>query len=176
MRKLFGKDLLDEKNLKFFIIETILTCPTGAFRGTKKCFFERMGIENVDETRLNQLDKLLNYLKEKNYIKYIIDEDVFITYPKNNAIDQIDINKIMDNCKNIVEENHNNKETYFQLIKMWIIMEFCLKGGYLSYKKILDLTGFSENQIRNIKKLLMTNTVFQYSPVGLYFKNRKGRF
>lgn len=174
MTELLNKNLLDEKNFRFFIIEGILNCFTGVFRGTKEEFLTEIGIE-INEARLRQLDGILKYLKEKEYVKYNIDEDIFIIYPRDNAIGQIDLKEIVDNCKDIAEKNHNNKETYFHLIKCWIIMDFCFNGGYLSYKKVSDLTGLSENQIRNIKNLLLTNGSFQYSSVGLYLKNRKGR-
>lgn len=175
IKKLLGRQILTDDNFKFFIIEGILTSPFAAFRGTKKDFLNHIGIE-VNQNNLLKLKNLLDELKLKKYINYNVDEDVFIIFPKNNELYQLKLKDIVQTCKEIVRKNHNNKDKFFQLIIVWIIMYYCFYGKGLSYENISYLTGLSKAQIRNVKDLLLTNENFNFTFLGRYLKERKGKF
>ncbi len=175
IKKKLNKEILNRENFRFFALEGILAAPCAAFRGTPAEFLESVGIE-INDDNLLELKEVLEELAEKQYIRYDIDEDVFIIFPKNNMINQIKLENIIKSCEEIVNKYHKNKDKFFQLIKCWIVMEFCFCGDTLSYDNISYLTGLSEIQIRDVKKLLLMDNNFKESLVGNYLKNRKGRF
>lgn len=175
MKKILDGQILNDSNFKFFIIEGILTSPFTVFRGTKENFLNHIGIE-VNQNNLLKLKNLLDELKLKKYINYNVDEDVFIIFPKGNELHQLKLRDIVQTCKEIVRKNHNNKDKFFQLIIVWITMYYCFYGKGLSYENISYLTGLSKTQIRNVKNLLLTNEKFNFTFLGRYLKERKGKF
>lgn len=125
------------------------------FRGSYEDFLRYAEIP-INKTNINALKQGIAALEERKYIAVIYDEDCFTATLKRAIEKDMQINiKTIRLCKQIAEENH--KRSWIPLLKTYIGITMAIeknKSNIIKMADICNLTGLSEYQIRESKKLL----------------------
>ena len=77
---------------------------------------------------------------------------------------------MMRECQRIANENHKSFNKIPQLIQVWEAIKICQKNQPFTYADLVELTGLSYKQIRDVKRLLEQNDAFVSSRAGSYFQ------
>lgn len=140
------------------------------FCDTKKKFLNRIGLAAAKKN-IQGLENALHALDEKGYINFIIDDadpDYIVIYIKRAIQKQIGFNSALyKECKAIANKYHKNFKKVPQMVRVWLALQIYEESGAtFKYKDISQLTGLSEAQIRDIKKMLINQGVFKIKNVG----------
>lgn len=151
----FTEETAKLMNWEFLIFLAIIVTPMLVFRGSYEDFLRYAEIP-INKTNINALKQGIAALEERKYIVVIYDEDCFTATLKRAIEKDMQINiKTIRLCKQIAEENH--KRSWIPLLKTYIGITMAIKKNESNIIKMADicnLTGLSEYQIRESKKLL----------------------
>ena len=149
------KNSLTLANFEFFIFLGIIVTPFGVFRGNRKDFLKYIGI-SANKTNIKKLDNALNGLMKKGYINFDIDEDYIIVYIKRKVEKEMQLGiNLIKHCKRIAEKYNKNTDKISQLIKVWLAMQICIENPPFTDRDIVNLTGLSIYQVRDVRKILV---------------------
>lgn len=167
-----NKKTLKLANYQFFVFLGILMTPQAIFRGTREDFLKYVGISK-SKKKIKDLDIVLEDLAKKDFIGFDIDEDYIIVYVRRRVEKELQIRiNLLRHCKDMINQKGKDTKKISQLIKVWLAMQICLQHQPFTYKDIADLTGLSVYQIRDAKKILDENEVFNLSRAGTYMQNK----
>lgn len=150
-------------NWDFLAFLAIVISPLLTFRGSYKDFLKYIGVPTSAE-HIKSIKEALKQLEEREFIIYkedtSTDEGYFVAAIVRSAECNMKtgINMIRK-CKEIAE--NNNKRSWIPLLKVWIGVIEAEKNQPFTNEDIAKITGLSEYQIRESKKLLESNDIFK---------------
>lgn len=159
-------------NFDFLVFLAIITTPMMVFRGSYEEFLSYVEIKPTKQNILS-LKIALQELKDRDLISYTIDKtdnDWFIAalYRKVEKEYHIGI-AMIKTCKRLAQEN--NKREWIPLLKTWLGMQIIYdnKDQPFTMSKLCYMTGLSESQIRNSKKILEKEEIFRTNRAYIAF-------
>lgn len=160
---------LSYEEYEFYIFLAIAASPFGAFRGKREDLLKYIGIKD-NKKNIQILNKVLNFLVEKECIGYDEDGDYIIVYLRSHLENKYPVKiDMLRESRRIADENHKNFNKIPQLVKVWEAIRICYENQPFTYAEISKMTGLSYKQIRDVKRLLESNDVFKTSRAGSYF-------
>lgn len=171
------KASIDQTSLKllnwdFVTFLTIIMMPLQVFRGSYEQFLRYAEIKPTEEN-VYHLKEALESLRGKDYVHYAIDKTdnnyFFVGIYKKVEDDlHIGIDLIMK-CK-ILAQKHN-KRNWFQLLKLWLAIQFIYKSGWETFtiKDVSEMIGLSDNTVREYQKILQEQVIFKFDKVYVSF-------
>ena len=144
----------------------------GVFRGNRKDFLKYIGI-SANKKNIKLLDPVLEDLRERNYIGFDDDDDYIIVYVRRKIEKELQIGtSLIKHCKDIIHKYGKNEGKLFQFIKVWIALEICIENAPFTDRDIVNLTGLTITQVRDVRKVLMEDNAFKLTRAGSYFENK----
>lgn len=171
------KASLDQKSLKlinwdFVTFLTIIMMPLQVFRGSYKEFLKYAQM-NTTENNIQHLKQALISLEKQDYVHYAVDktdENYFFVGIYKKVEDDLHIGiDLIIKCKQLVKKY--NKRNWFQLLKLWLAIQFIYKSGWNTFtvSDISDMIGLSANTIRQYQKILEQEVIFKTDKVYISF-------
>lgn len=165
-------DSLQLQTYEFYILLVIVVSEYGTYRGTYEHLLKYMGMQ-VTKKNIKLVDAAIKSLKEK---KYLLDIDI-MDDGKFTLILRTDIEKknavtieMLKESKKIIERNGKSIKYLPRLIQVWVAIQECQKHQPFTYAELQEMTGLSNYQIRELKKLLENNNIFLSNRAGGYWK------
>lgn len=153
---------------QFFVFLALAASPQGVFRGCRAQLLKYVGIKSSKKS-LEMLDKVIDSLVKRDYIVFHEDEDVIILYLRTKMERQNIISiTMLRECRRIADENHKNVNKVSQLLQVWEAIRICEQKQPFKYADLVNITGLSYKQIRDVKRLLESNDAFRTSRAGTY--------
>lgn len=157
-------------NWDFLVFLAIITTPMLVFRGSYEDFLNYVQV-NPSKNNIEALKEALASLSEKEFISYNVDKTdknwfVAALYRKVEEEMHIGIGMVR-RCKSIADKN--NKRSWIPLLKTWLGVQIAAESQPFTYKDLSLLTGLSEYQLRENKKLLEKDEIFRTSKAYLAF-------
>lgn len=163
-------DVLLFQNLEFHCFLGIVLSPFVVFRGNYNDFTKYLGLKTT-KSNVDKVIAALEELEKRDIISIHVDdsikEDVIYLFTLKHKVEKemkIGLDMIKT-CKQIAEENH--KREWIPLLKVWLSLQILYENQPFTMKKISEMTGLSEYTIRESKKLLEKNYLFQTSKAYL---------
>ena len=171
----FDSETVRLMNWHFLVFFTIIATPMLVFRGSYEDFLNYIQAK-VTKENIQELQKTLQELYEKEYISYTIDKtdnNYFIAsiYRKREEQMHIGIGMIKL-CKQIADAAH--KRSWVPLLKTWIGMQMMTEKELFKRADLTEVTGLSYYQINESRKLLEANDIFRTSQVYLDYQTCVG--
>ena len=161
---------LSYEEYEFYIFLAVAASPFGAFRGKREDLLKYIGIKN-NKKNIQILNKVLDFLVEKECIGYDEDGDYIIVYLRSHLENKYPVKiDMLRESRRIADENHKNFNKIPQLVKVWEAIRICYENQPFTYAEIANMTGLSYKQIRDVKRLLEQNDAFITNRAGSYFK------
>ena len=161
---------LSYEEYEFYIFLAVAASPFGAFRGKREDLLKYIGIKD-NKKNIQILNKVLDFLVEKECIGYDEDGDYIIVYLRSHLENKYPVKiDMLRESRRIADENHKNFNKIPQLVKVWEAIRICYENQPFTYAEIANMTGLSYKQIRDVKRLLEQNDAFITNRAGSYFK------
>ena len=160
---------LSYEEYEFYIFLAVAASPFGAFRGKREDLLKYIGIKD-NKKNIQILNKVLDFLVEKECIGYDEDGDYIIVYLRSHLENKYPVKiDMLRESRRIADENHKNFNKIPQLMQVWEAVRICEENQPFTYADLAKMTGLSYKQIRDVKRLLESNDVFKTSRAGSYF-------
>lgn len=163
---------LQLQTYEFYILLVVVVSEYGTYRGTYDHLLKYIGMP-ITKKNINLVDAAIKSLKEKGYLLNIdiMDDGKFTLIlrtdvEKNNSVTI----EMLKESKKIIEKNNKPIKYLPRLIQVWMAIQECEKHQPFTYSELQELTGLSNYQIRELKKLLEHNNIFISNRAGSYWK------
>lgn len=159
-------------NWDFMTFLTIIMMPLQVFRGSYREFLRYAEI-NITDDNIQHLKKALISLEEKDYVHYAIDKtdkNYFFVGIYKKIEDDLHIGiDLIIKCKQLAKKY--NKRNWFQLLKVWLAIQFIYKSGWKTFtiNDVSSMIGISNNTIREYQKILQQEVIFKTDKVYISF-------
>lgn len=176
-------------DFNFMVFLAICTTPMGTFYGSYGDFLDYVEVKK-SRYNLNNLKDALKTLAAAHYIRYEEDEtnpeyfNAYLFYEtRQNMAISIDM---AERCQKLADKY--NKRSWIPLLKTWIGVQYMYDKQPFTVAELCDMTGLSEYQLRESKKILEKDELFVTSKAyvsydrcigsnvelnGIYEENRK---
>lgn len=157
---------------EFYILLAIVVSEYGTYRGTYEHLLNYMGI-TLNKKNIELTNAAIKSLKEKGYLLNIdIMDDGKFTLILRTAVEKDNAVTIemLKESKKIIEKNNKPIKYLPRLVQVWMAIQECEKHQPFTYLELQELTGLSNYQIRELKKLLEHNNIFISNRAGSYWK------
>ena len=128
---------------------------------------------SITKKNINLVDAAIKSLKEKGYLLNIdiMDDGKFTLIlrtdvEKNNSVTI----EMLKESKKIIEKNNKPIKYLPRLVQVWMAIQECEKHQPFTYLELQKLTGLSNYQNKELKKLLEHNNIFISNRAGSYWK------
>lgn len=159
-------------NWDFVTFLTIIMMPLQVFRGSFREFLRYAEID-VTEENIQHLKDALQALADKDYVHYAIDKtdkEYFFVGIYKQVEDDLHIGiDLVIKCKELAKKY--NKRNWFQLLKVWLAIQFIYKSGWKTFtmNDVSNMIGISSNTIRSYQKILQEEVIFKTDKVYISF-------
>lgn len=151
-------DAINLQDWQFLVFIGIIATPLKVFRGNYKEFLKYLGL-NGEKENIEKLKLALLALVERGFIMYVVDKtdtNYFVaTLVRSAEIDMWVGIEMVRECRKI------NEKKWVSLFRLWLAILVAEKNQPFTNKTLADLTGMSEYQIRQNKKMLEDSHIFQ---------------
>ena len=148
-------------DFNFMVFLAICSTERTVFYGSYEDFLDYVEIKKT-KANIQSLKEALEFLYEKDYIRYEIDKtnsDYFVAYLFFTVRQKMAISLDMTTrCKELAKKS--NKRTWVPLLKTWIGIQYMYDNQPFTMKQLCALTGLSEYQVRDCKKVLEQDNLF----------------
>ena len=145
----------------FMVFLAICTTPMGSFYGSYEGFLNYVEVQN-SSNNIQNLKNALEDLANAQYIEYVIDKtdknyfNVFIY--RQVRLDMGISLDMVKRCQKLAKKY--NKQSWVPLLKTWIGVQYMYDKQPFTVRELCDVTGLSEYQLRESKKILEKDELF----------------
>lgn len=156
------KESLGLVSWEFMVFLALLATPMLTFRGTYKDFLRYVDLKETD-TNIQHIKEAIGNLTNTDYIIMYEDkstnEGYFILTVKRIIEREMKIEiGMVQKCKELAAKH--NKRSWIPLVKTWVGIQLMSKEQPFTMKRLCEVTGLSEYQARDSKKLLESDNYF----------------
>lgn len=157
------RNALSYENVEFNCFLAVVLTQFMVFRGTYIDLVRYMNLK-VDERNIQTIKEAMNSLADKGIISLYYDISTTEGYFTASLLRKAEVEMkigidMVRTCKKIADEN--NKRDYIPLLKTWLGMQVMSEEQPFTMSQLEALTGLSEYQVRESKKLLEANDLFK---------------
>ena len=157
------RSALSYENIEFNCFLAIVVTQFMTFRGSYVDLVRYMGLE-LNEKNINMIRQAMESLAARSiihlYYDKSTDEEFFTASLLRKAEVEMKIGiDMVRTCKKIAD--NNNKRDYIPLLKTWLGMQVMSEEQPCTLAQLEAITGLSEYQVRESKKLLEANDLFK---------------
>lgn len=158
---MIARDSLKAIDFNFMVFLAICMTPMKTFYGSYESFLEYAELAKTNDN-INNLKEALRVLAEGQYVEYTIDKtndnyfNVFI-FKKVREDMAISLDMTL-RCQKLAKQN--NKQSWIPLLKTWIGVQYMYDKQPFTMKELSNVTGLSEYQLRESKKILEKDELF----------------
>lgn len=143
---------LKKYDFKILVITTILADEKRAFRGKLSVLCEYLEIGNSSANK-NKIKSSLSFLEENNFIKTIVDKDVYT----------ISLSKSIENTKHIISikkawykliRNNSGDASWENVLKVFLKIIELRNDQLITYQEIGETLGIKVNTVANCIKAI----------------------
>ena len=143
---------LKKYDFKILVITTVLADEKRAFRGKLSVLCEYLEIGNSSANK-NKIKSSLTFLEENNFIKTIVDKDVYT----------ISLSKSIENTKHIISikkawykliRNNSGDASWENVLKVFLKIIELRNDQLITYQEIGDALGIKVNTVANCIKAI----------------------
>lgn len=165
---IFNNESLTLVNAEFLVFLGIVSTPMAMFRGAPADFLRYIGIKATPQN-LEMLDDALLELADRELIFYETDEDIIILYVRRKVEKEMKLGiEMIRRCREIAEKNNKHKDAWLKLLKVWIGVQICAEDQPFTIARLSEMTGLSQKQILECRKLLEHDNLFITSRAGKF--------
>ena len=176
-------------DFNFMVFLAICTTPMGTFYGSYDDFLDYVEVKR-SKYNITNLKNALSALAAAHYIRYEEDEtnpeyfNAYLFYEtRQNMAISLDM---AERCQKLADKY--KKRSWIPLLKTWIGVQYMYDKQPFTMQELCDITGLSEYQLRESKKILEKDELFVTSKAyvsydrcigsnvelnGIYEENRK---
>ena len=151
-------------DFNFMVFLAICTTPMGTFYGSYNDFLDYVEVKKSKYNEKN-LKEALNALSAAKYINYTVDEtneNYFNAFLFKRTREDMAISLDMaERCQRLAKEN--DKKSWIPLLKTWIGIQYMYDKQPFTMAELCNITGLSPYQIRESKKVLEKDNLFNTS-------------
>lgn len=143
---------MEKYHFKIITIAVILADNNGTFRGTLKEFCNSLQIK-PSSVNITNIKNSLSFLNNNNYIKLIVDKNIYTVSLVSATEKSKHIIKIKRTWYNLIRENHGDA-AWESVLKVFLVLIDLKSGEIISYKDIGNATKFSKSTVDRCVKVL----------------------
>ena len=168
---------LEKYHFKIITIATILADENRAYRGTLSEFCEHIGIQNSSANRA-KIQNSLHILSNNNYIRLIIDKDIYTISLAKSIEKSNNIIKIKKAWYKLIRDN-KGVASWENTLKVFLVLLELPSNQTYTYNDIGELTGVKKTTVKNcvsvLKKINFKDFIFDTELDRVEFPNGEYR-
>lgn len=146
--------LLEKYHFKIMTIATVLADENRAYRGKLSELCEQLNIQN-SSANIAKIKSSLQLLSEQDYIKLIVDHDIYTISLAKSIEKSKNIKRIKKAWYNLIRENQK-KDSWVNTFKVFLILIELKNTEIYTYAEIGNKIGISKGTVSNCIKALKT--------------------
>lgn len=146
--------VLEKYHFKIMTIATVLADENRAYRGKLSELCEQLNIQN-SSANIAKIKNSLQLLSEQNYIKLIVDHDVYTISLAKSIEKSKNIKKIKKAWYNLIRENQE-KDSWVNTFKVFLVLIDLKNTEIRTHAEIGKQIGISKGTVSNCIKALKT--------------------